>query len=231
MRNLAVLALVLLAAAGCGDGGGGPAGAASARHDQVRDAARDAGLPDDVVDLLADAAGAAGETFRVAYDVGGDTPATAELFQAPPNQRVDIRVQQAGEELVRSVITDGRRQWDCSRVQARWACGKPTVEKGGVNPFGDAELDAMVSTLRGAKADYTFRLARREVAGVTARCLVTELKPGRRAQAGIGSRGTLCISPEGVPLLVETPQSSLRAVRYTTTVPGGVFELPSSGNG
>ena len=61
-----------------------------------------------------------------------------------------------------------------------------------------------------------YRIERRDLVGVAATCLTTE------------SQATLCLSPEGVPLLTETPSLSIRAVRYAGRVDRSRFRLPAA---
>jgi hypothetical protein len=223
-RALALLVAVL---ASCGGDGPGD-DAAVRRSSQVRAAARDAGLPDEVADLLGDAAGVVGERFRVTYDLGGDAGGTAVLTQDPPRRRVDLRAQVAGDEVTRSLLTDDDGTVVCERAGGKWTCRAGTAsDEPAAGAFGSDQIDRIVDDLRASRDAYDFRVATRDVAGVTARCLVTELKPGREATGELGAKGTLCISAEGVPLLVETPAAWLRALRYTTAVDGEVFEPPA----
>ena len=223
-RRLAVPVLALGVIWGCGDDGGG---AAAQRADQIRTAAADAGLPDEVGDLLASAAASVGEVFRVTYELGGDAGGTAVVTQDPPRRRVDLNATVGGRPVTRALLVDGEEATVCERVDARWACRAGGSDDEIPGAFGDAQVDQAVRDLEAARGAYDFRLAGREVAGVEARCLVTELRPGRRPTADLGRKGTLCLSPEGVPLLVETPVASLRAVRYEREVDGAAFRAPA----
>lgn len=226
---LAALAVAGLAAA-CGGDGGGDAGAAGAtRAEQVRDAARDARLPAEVADLLADAAGVVAQTFTVTYDLGGESGGTAVLTQDPPRRRVDLRARVDGDDVVRSLVTEGDESTVCERAAGRWTCGRDAGGGSAATPgaFDVDQIEAVIDDLDRARDAYEFRVARRTVAGASARCLVTELRPGREPTDEFGAKGTLCISPEGVPLLVETATASLRALRYSTSVDGDAFDLPA----
>jgi hypothetical protein len=222
--------MVVVVATACGGGGGdgGKAGEAAAkRAGQVRDAAHDAGLPSDVADLLADAAGVPAATFEVTYDLGGPSGGTAVLTQDPPRRRVDLHTQIDGDDVTRTLITDRDETTVCERAAGRWTCRAGSSSDAAPGAFGADQVEQVVGDLKTAKDAYTFRVAERSVAGVEARCLVTELKPGKQPTPDLGAKGTLCISAAGVPLLVETPAASLRALKYTTHVPGAAFDAPA----
>lgn len=230
MRRLAALLVATVAVAtACGGGGGSGDAASAARADQVRNAAHDAGLPADVADLLADAAGVPGATFEVTYDLGGASGGTAVLTQDPPRRRVDLHTQVDGDDVTRALITDRDRTTVCERAAGKWTCrAGSSSDASSPSAFGADQVEQVVGDLKAAKDAYTFRVASRDVAGTTARCLVTELKPGKQPTADLGAKGTLCISAEGVPLLVETPAASLRALKYTTRIPDNAFDAPAN---
>ena len=194
----------------------------------MRDAAHDAGLPSDVADLLADAAGVPRARFEVTYDLGGPSGGTAVLTQDPPRRRVDLHTQIEGDDVTRALITDRAETTVCERAAGTWTCrAGSSSDASSPSAFGADQVEQVVGDLKTAKDAYTFRVARRDVAGVTARCLVTELKAGKQPTADLGAKGTLCISAEGVPLLVETPAASLRALKYTTHVRDTAFDAPA----
>lgn len=228
--SAALLALaVALAVPACGGGGGDDA--AEQRVAQIEDAVREAGLPDEVAEVLGRAAGVLGETFRVTYDLGGDAGGTAVLTQDPPRRRVDLEARIDGAPVMRSRFSDGESATLCERTAGRWTCAADPNADAEAGAFGADQVDDVVEGLRTSRDAYDFRVADRDVAGVRARCLVTELKPGREPTAEFGAKGTLCVSAEGVPLLVETPNASLRALRYTTSVDDERFELPAEVSG
>lgn len=220
-----VRALVLagLVVASCG--GGSSTG--DVRADQIRELASNAGLSKEVQDFLALAARATAASYRVTYAVTGDPPTTIEIRRRPPRSFVEIDVTQSGAHQLRRVITTPDGTVTCTRTGGRWSCArsKSTGTQPGV--FGERELRGALDDLVRSKRDYTYRVSKRRVVGVDARCLVTELKPGRPTSAGLGQRGTLCIAPSGTPLIVETPSRSLKALRYSDDVPGDSFELPA----
>jgi len=56
---------------------------------------------------------------------------------------------------------------------------------------------------------------------------VTTLKAGVSSDASAGQIGTLCLSNEGVALLVDVPSGTLQASTYATAVQDNVFALPA----
>jgi hypothetical protein len=133
----------------------------------------------------------------------------------------------AGDDVTRALITDRDETTVCERAAGTWTCRAGSSSDASPSAFGADQVEQVVGDLKTARDAYTFRVAARDVAGVKARCLVTELKPGRQPTADLGAKGTLCISTEGVPLLVETPAASLRALKYTTHVPDDAFDAPA----
>lgn len=161
------------------------------------------------------------------YDLGGDALGSAVLVQDPPRRRVDLTTEVEGRTVTRSVIADDDRSVVCERAGGEWACRRGGPDEGIPGAFGPEQVERAVRDLARARDAYTFRTGSRTVAGVNARCLVTELAPGRDEDVTLGRKGTLCVSEEGVPLLVETAASSLRAVQYTTTVASDAFDAPA----
>ena len=213
------------AASACGDDDAGET--ADRRSAQVEEAAREAGLPDRVAELLGDAAGVIGETFTVTYDLGGEGGGTAVLAQDPPRRRADIDTRVDGAEVRRSMFADGDAATQCERANGRWRCRDDPSSTDTPGAFGAEQIEQVVETLTSSRDAYDFRVVERRLVGADARCLVTELKPGREPTPELGAKGTLCVSDEGVPLLVETPVASLRALRYSTSVDDDVFDLPA----
>jgi hypothetical protein len=230
-RLLAAGCLIVVVAAACG---GDDESVGERRAEQVRRAAADAGLADDVQDFLALAASAPDATYRATYATDGEGAADARqvlVAQQPPQRRIDIVTADGAAE--RTIVTDDTvhtctrpadGDWSCSRADAETA--PPTV---GV--FDDAALDELVRALDAALRDYDFVMSERPVAGARARCLVTRLKEGRTPSERLGAVGTLCLSDEGVVLLAAEPGSQLEASSYTTSLPEDTFDLPTDSDG
>jgi hypothetical protein len=220
--GLLLVAPLLLAA--CGDDG---PGADEQRAEQIGGAAADAGLPDDVVAFLADAAEADG-TYRVAYELAdpetGD-PQRLTITQRPPNRRIDV--ERADGQAESTIGTEDGTQV-CSRAAAdeAWRC-EPAADAVVDGAFDPGVVTALADALAEDADAYDFVLEERTILGVTARCLVTTLRAGVD-DPSLGSTGTLCTSPEGARLLTETPTGTLRAVAYTTTVDDGAFDPPAA---
>jgi hypothetical protein len=212
--------VVLLAAlGGCGDDDP----VADQRAEQVREAASDAGLPDDVVDVLVLAARGTTATFQITYQ--GTGGARLIVSQDPPNRRVDVV---AGTTVVESrVFRDGvgyrcappegapDEPVDCARTEG--ALPSP----GG---FTDEALDAFAEDLAASLPDLDLTVEDRDLAGVTATCLVAAPVAGPTDGTGSGVE-TLCLSPEGGQLLVDAAGERVVAEAYTTDVPEGTFDL------
>lgn len=225
--RVARLALALVVAVGVGCGDGEPA-VDEQRAEQVGDAAAAAGLPEDVVAFLADAA-AGGGSFRVAYEVadpdGGD-PQRVTITQRGTDRRVDV--EQADGEAQSTIGTvEGTHVCRRPAADEPWVCERST-EAPVVGLF-DAEVVAALTEALTERADsYEFVVEDRTILGVEARCLVTTLRADVD-DPSLGSAGTLCTSPEGAQLLTETPTGTFRAVEYTTAVPDDAFALPDAG--
>lgn len=218
------IALALAAgAAACGD----PSPTertARERAQQARQVALDARLGDDVADIVADAAAAVGATYRVTYAGATADAPTVTVTQEPPRRRIDVDPGAVG--VARTALTAGDASTTCTRIGGDWACrpGETPPELAG---FAERDLTATAQALGRARDDYDFRVEERELVGVDARCLVTTRKPGR-TNPRLGERATMCISSEGVLLLVERPgAAALRATAYTTDLPGDAFDLPA----
>lgn len=212
--------MVLLVAAACaGDDAPSPA---DERADQARAAAIEAGLAAEVADFLALTARGAIATYQVTYP-GPTAGSTLVVANRPPDRRVDVL---DGDEVVETRFVLDGQAWecipagepgdDCTRTDA-------VVEPPGL--FRDDALAELTRSLRDRQDDFTFEVGSRRVVGVEARCLVTERREGRD-RPDIGDRGELCVSPEGVLLLVDQQDESLEASAYSTEVPEGTFELP-----
>jgi len=218
-RRLAIVLAVGALAAGCG--GGGPSRserAARARADQVRAAAGQAGLPAPVQDFMADAVGAAGRSYTVTYDVGGRA---ATVAQQPPSHRLDV-VSPAGD--AQAYIANRQGTFSCQRtIGGSWTCQPDSQPPPATGALSLDDMANAVSSLTQSAAAYDMRVEERRLVGLHARCLVATPKAaGPSAQPE-----TLCISPEGVPLLVESSGNQVRATRYRSSASGRQFTLPA----
>ena len=222
-----VLAIALLAA--CGGDDSADQDAAETRSAQARQIARDAGLSPAVQDFMADAAGAVGRTYSVEYRLGESDRST--VVQDPPHRRLEFALQGDGVPVTRLFITNDDGTFGCAELAGEWSCQRNSEEPAGFGPLALGDVEEATQDLVEATADYSFAIESRRLAGVTARCLVTERKPGRPADPARGDRGVLCISPEGVPLLIEGSQGNLTAVSYRTRAPRDAFRLPARPDG
>jgi hypothetical protein len=218
---MAPLAL-LLAVSACG---GDRDAVAADRAAQVRAAADQAGLGDDVADVLALAAEGTAGTFQVTY--AGTGGAQVVVSQEPPNRRVDVLT--AGLIVESQVVRDGVAyrcalpdrarpgdDLDCSRTQgAVQALGS----------FSDEALDHFTDQLLASSDTLELTVERRTVADVDVTCLVTAPKAGSVLDGTGPGADTLCLSAEGAPLLVDSGGDRLVADGYTTEVPEGTFEV------
>lgn len=213
------LAAALVVIPACGNGDPTPIERLAAeRREQVERVAREAKLGEDVQEFLGDAAEAVAGAFTVTYQQDGKK---TTLIQDPPERRVDVVTADSTESLIR------RRDavYSCRRQQGEdWSC-KRTEAAGAIDPdlgvFSQERLEATAKMLGAARPEYDFSIARREVAGTQARCLVTTSKLGARAPE------ELCIAPTGAILRVRSASVSLDATRYRAGVPAGAFDLPA----
>jgi hypothetical protein len=217
-RVVALLACTaaVVGAVACGDDGDP---VADQRADQLRAAAAEAGLDGEVADLLALAASATGATFRVSYP--GEDGGELVVSQRPPHRRIDTV--EAGV-VIESRIVRGAVGYLCLPVEdEELVC---TREAGAIRAPGIFTADALEQltvALGTATEAYELRVEERTLVGTTAHCLVAELQAGAEAPAR-GDLGTLCLSPEGAQLLVDTSGERLEASDYSTDVPSGVFD-------
>jgi hypothetical protein len=222
---MALVAAALAVGAGCGDSGGGLEGrarrAGRERAEQASEAAREAGLSEAVASVIGDAAGAVGQTFTVTYDTGGG--GRAILVQAPPLRRFDIMLP---DGVTRRTLVNEEGSFACELRGGAWTCapsGDPPPE---IGPFAATDLERTIGSLSSAQASFDLRVERRQVAGVEARCLVTERKPSAAADPTLGERGALCVAPSGAALSIDQPGQALTAVAYDASVEDGAFALP-----
>lgn len=219
--GLLLLAAAALAVGACDDG----VTAEDERAEQVRAAADDAGLDDDVTDLLVLAAEGLSATFQVTYQ--GDDGTSVIVSQDPPNRRVDVV---AGGLVVQSqVVRDGVAyrcdvpeggspgdDLDCERTQG--ALPAPGA-------FTDDAIDAFTSDLIETADDVDLTVDERTIADVEARCLVAAPKAGTPLDGSGPGVETLCLSADGAQLLIDSGGERLVADGYTTRVPEGTFDV------
>lgn len=212
--HLRAVAVPLLLALGACVGGQQPSERelADRRAQQAIAAAAEAGLPDDVQELLATAARAPAASFSATYRAGADR---VVVHQRPPRRRVDVVVGGLARE---AVVSDGGRDVRCERSDgAPWTCTPlPAGDEGrgaiGFGAFSPELVARTVETLEDAAGAFTLEVVGRRIAGVEATCL-------RSAPAGAGAGAGpawLCVAPDGVPLLVDRGDGSpeLRATAY-----------------
>lgn len=215
---VAIAGFVLVAGCGGDD-------TASTRAQQGRDAAANAGLGEEVQDFFALATTSATSTYQVTYpNETGD--GRLVVTQDPPNRRVDLV---KGTEILESRLVRGEvgytclpegeaRELRCERTSGRAALG------GTLDPKA---IEQTVERLRERAADYTFEVTERALLGVKASCLVTERRAGAPDDPASGQKGTICLSPEGALLVVQSGDRSVAATGYTTAIPDGIFDLPT----
>lgn len=218
----AVVAAGLVLAA-CG-GGGDDVG--DDRADQVRSSAKEAGLPDDVADLLALAARGDGATFQVSY--AGTEGARLVVSQAPPDRRVDVL---DGDVMVESRVLHDQVAYRCepdTRDGAKPGALSCRRAAGALDAAGTFTADALTSftdQLASSRTTLTVKVDARTIAGVRARCLTSTPKAGTPIDGTGPGTDVLCLSPEGAQLLVDRSGDRLVADHYSTKVPKGTFDV------
>lgn len=220
-RRVRVLLLLAPAAVfiGCGDDTG--------RAEQAHDAAKAAGLSEEVADFFASATSGIDATYRVSYATTDDAgkPIQFTVTQHPPDRRVDIF---RADGSIDTTLVSGGKRYQCTKTGDAWQCGEltGTVQDPGT-AFDPDVLQATIDRLTASADAYDFRVESRRIAGADGRCLVTTLKPGQASAEGLGAAGTLCLAPEGPQLLVDTPRGKIEAREYSTDLPADAFSLPA----
>ena len=209
--------LVVAAGAGCPRGNGSKLDAvADRRASQVRSAAVDGGLPPPVGDVLATAARAPSATFSAVYS-GGGIDGSVVVHQRPPQRRVDVV--DARGRTVSAFVIDGDEALRCERERRAWRCSEDD-DDGAAPPslgaFDPALLDRTVSAL--AASEIAVTVERVRIAGTAASCVVS------------GPDDRFCVSPSGVPLLVQRADGTLalRATTYRRSVADDDLRRPDS---
>ena len=216
MRVVPLLSLVALAIGACGDDGASPSGT---RADQVRSAAEEAGLPDDVIDVLVLAARGVGRTFQVTYP-GSDGTAVV-ISQDPPDRRVDLV---AGARIVRSQVVRGGVGYRCEPDEGdaggELTCRRAQSALDVPGTFTEDALATFTEELAASQDHLELTVESRTIAGTEATCLVAAPDEGRVE--------TICVSDEGAQLLVDAAGERLEASAYTSDVPEGTFDTSRS---
>jgi hypothetical protein len=219
--RLLCLGLGALLIVACGDDDP----AADDRAAQVRDAADDAGLDAEVADLLVLASEGLSSTYQVTY--AGTDGAEVVVSQDPPNRRVDVVT--AGLIVQSQVVRDGVA-YRCDLPEGG-SPGDPLVcerTQGALTapgPFTDDALEAFTTALLDSADDVDLTVDERVLADIDARCLVSAPKAGTPLDGSGPGVETLCLSPEGAQLLIDSGGERLVADGYSTTVPEGTFDV------
>ena len=206
--------------------GGGPS-VGDERADQVRAAAREAGLPRDVAEVLAIAARGPTSTFQITY--AGTEGATLVVSQEGSNRRLDVV---SGTAIVESRVLRDGVGYRCEPATGTGAkkgtldCRRAAGDLGVTGAFTDTALATFTKELAASTSTLDLSVKRREIAGVQATCLVSAPKGGTPLD-GVDdpSADTLCVSAEGAQLLVDGNGERLVADAYTTEVPDGTFDV------
>lgn len=213
-------ALLLAACAGTGDDVG------RERADQVRDAARKAGLSDEVADVLALAARSDDATYQVSY--AGSDGARLLVSQSPPDRRVDVL---AGDVVIESRVLRDQVAYRCEPDDGEGAepgaltCTRAAGALDADGAFTDDALQAFTDQLAASSDSMAITVDRRTIAGVRATCLTTTPKAGTPIEGTGPGTDVLCLSPEGAQLLVDRAGNRLVAEHYSTKVPKGTFDV------
>jgi hypothetical protein len=207
-------------------GGGGPS-AGDQRADQVRQAAREAGLPREVADVLALAARGSTATFQITY--AGTEGATLVVSQEGPNRRVDVV---SGSAIVESRVLRDGVGYRCEPATGTAAkpgtltCRRAAGDLGATGTFTDAAITTFTKELAASRSSLDLTVKRRTIAKAEATCLVSAPKGGTPLDGTDDpSADTLCVSAEGAQLLVDGDGERLVAAAYTTEVPDGTFDV------
>ena len=149
-------------------------------------------------------------------------------MQDPPRRRVELVLGSGPAAVTRATITNDDGTFSCSRTVGRVDVPEvrgEDVRVRSARPRRHREDDGRPG--RRPRTAYSFRVERRIVAKAPARCLVTELKPGQTPDPARGARGVLCISREGVPLVIEGATSAITATSYRASADASAFRLPA----
>lgn len=195
------------------------------RVDQVRAAARAAGLSDEVTDVLVLATKGTTATFQISYQ--GTGGASVTVSQQPPNRRIDVLT--AGlvveSQVVRDgvayrcVLPEGARagdSLDCDRTQGALPAS---------GAFREDALTTFTDELLDAADRFDLSVETRTIADTAATCLVVAPKAGTPLGGTGPGAETICLSPDGAQLLVDAGGERAVADAYSTAVPEGTFDV------
>jgi hypothetical protein len=198
--------VVLAVAAACGS----DPSASDERADQIRQVAEEAGLADDVADVLALAARGIDGTYQVTYE--GDDGASVVISQSPPDRRIDVV---AGERVVESRVFRDGVGYRCAPPADDPGAGLDCTRSEGAldapGLFTEEALKAFADDLAASSDEVEVSVETRTIADTEATCL-------------IAGPDTICFSEQGAQLLLDTADDRLEASAYTTDVPEGTFE-------
>jgi len=218
------IAVVGSACTGDGDGAGDERRAAArARADQVREVMLEAGYSEEVGEVGARLAAGPGATYRAVYEsTSGSETTLVTVTNDPPRRRVDIDPE---AQVSRTTITEDTRTVTCTGLDDRWTCveGAPGPE---LAELSDAALTDAVLDLARAVEEYVVAIEEQEVAGVAGTCLVVTPRADVEDPSAAPA-ATVCVSRQGIPLLVERAGTRLRAVEVTDDIPSGAFDPPA----
>lgn len=206
-------------------GCGGDDDASAAREQQIREAGEEAGLDEEIIDVLVLAARGTTASFQVSYP--GTGGASVVVSQDPPNRRVDVLSEGLvvesqvvrGEVAYRCDLRSGGRPGDdleCVRTQGALAIP---------GAFNSAALAQFVDELVQSHDDYVLTVTDRRIAGVEARCLTASPRAAPDSTAPEAGGDSVCLSPDGAQLLVDVGGERVVADAYTERVPEGTFDI------
>jgi hypothetical protein len=200
-------------------------GVADDRRDQVRRAALDAGLTEEVADVLALAAGGASARFQITYQ--GTDGASVVVSQDPPNRRVDAVT--AGLIVQSQVLRDGVA-YRCDlppdgQPGDPLECARTSGAVPGQGAFTPEALSTFTEELAASLATTDLTVETRTIAEVEATCLISAPKAGTTLDEAAPSVDTICLSDSGAQLLVDVGGERVVADSYSTEVPEGTFDV------
>jgi hypothetical protein len=195
------------------------------RVEQVRDAAREAGLDDEVADVLALAARGTTATFQVTYTGTGGS--SIVVSQDPPNRRVDVLT--AGLVVESQVVRDGVAYAcdlpDDGQPGDALECDRTQGAVAAPGAFAADALAAFTDQLLDSADEFDLTVESRTIADVEATCLIAAPAAGTALDGSEAGVDTVCLSPEGAQLLVDAGGERVVADGYTTEVPEGTFDV------